>query len=49
MKIFNELKGSTDKLKIEGHSAHCWKIPIDIQETEYELKERDFKETEEVY
>jgi len=49
MKIFNELKGSTDKLKIEGHSTHCWKIPIDIQETEYELKERDFKETDEVY
>ena len=49
MKIFNELKGSTDKLKIEGHSTHCWKIPIDIQETEYELKERDFKETNEVY
>ena len=45
-KMFEEFGGSTAKFKVNNTSEHCWKVPIVILESEYNLKEKDFKEEE---
>ena len=44
MKMFQLMGGSTYKLKIEGKSEHCWSIPLTIETSIYNLKDRRFKE-----
>jgi|TARA_R100001244_G_scaffold57581_1_gene48784 hypothetical protein len=45
-KMFEEFGGSTAKFKVNNNSEHCWKVPASIMESEYNLKEKDFKEEE---
>ena len=43
-KIFQEFGGNTAKLRVNNKPEHCWKIAATIADTEYKLKDNDFKE-----
>jgi len=43
-KVFSEFSGNSAKLRVGAKSEHVWKIPSNIIETEYKLKDKDFTE-----
>ena len=43
-KIFQEFGGNTAKLRVNNKPEHCWKVASTIADTEYKLKDNDFKE-----
>ena len=43
-KVFESLGGNTAKFKINNSAEHCWKVPISVLETEYEVKKKNFEE-----
>ena len=43
-KVFSEFSGNSAKLRVGTKSEHVWKIPSNIIETEYKLKDKDFTE-----
>jgi len=43
-KIFSEFGGNTAKLRVTNKSEHVWKIPSNIVDTEYKLRDKDFTE-----
>ena len=45
-KIFEEFGGGTAKFKVNNNSEHCWKIPTNIIDSDFNLKEKDFSEEE---
>ena len=45
-KMFEEFGGGTSKFKVNNKGEHCWKIPINILDSDYNLKSKDFTEEE---
>ena len=43
-KIFTEFGGNTAKLRVNNKAEHVWKVASSIVDTEYKLKDKDFKE-----
>ena len=43
-KIFTEFGGNTAKLRVNNKAEHVWKVASTIVDTEYKLKDKDFKE-----
>ena len=43
-KIFTEFGGNTAKLRVNNKAEHVWKVASTIIDTEYKLKDKDFKE-----
>ena len=43
-KIFQEFGGNIAKLRVGPKPEHTWKVPSSIVDTEYKLKDKDFKE-----
>ena len=45
-KMFEEFGGGTAKFKVNNKGEHCWKIPTNIIDSDFNLKEKDFSEEE---
>ena len=43
-KIFQEFGGNVAKLRVGPKSEHTWKVPSSVVDTEYRVKDKDFKE-----
>ena len=45
-KMFEEFGGGYAKFKVNNKGEHCWKIPTNIIDSDFNLKEKDFSEEE---
>jgi len=45
-KVFSDFKGTAEKLRINDKVTHIWKIPTTVNDAEYIVKSKDFKEEE---
>ncbi len=45
-KVFSDFKGTAEKLRVNDKVTHIWKIPTTINDAEYIVKSKDFKEEE---
>jgi len=43
-KIFQEFGGNIAKLRVGAKPEHTWKVPASIVDTEYRIRDKDFKE-----
>ena len=43
-KVFSDFKGTAEKLRINDKVTHIWKIPTTVNDAEYIVKSKDFKE-----
>jgi len=43
-RIFQDYKGKSEKMKINNKGHHIWRVPVDVSDAEYVLKENNFKE-----
>ena len=44
--MFEEFGGGYAKFKVNNKGELCWKIPTNIIESDFNLKEKDFSEEE---